>query len=156
MTKKTACTAQLKLCPFKTSSERVFSQAAKSRRDTSLRQRVQILDERSHCSIQTRHLRVGGIDQVVLIRSMSARSMTKSKMSRREIQRRIREDVPRPRSGRARPQQGILAELFVRRHLRLDQLRVGRGLVRIVASAHVDLDIAEAVLGEVLLEQRQR
>ena len=51
---------------------------------------------------------------------------------------------------------GSRPELLIGRNLRLDELGVRRGLGGIVAAAHVDFDVAEAVLREMVLEQLQR
>jgi hypothetical protein len=39
--------------------------------------------------------------------------------------------------------------------LRLDELRILRGLCRIVPTTHIDLDIAEAVFGKMILQKRE-
>jgi hypothetical protein len=62
----------------------------------SLPQRVQIFHERRDCPIQPLHLGIAGLDQVVLIRSVRARSMTQSEMPGRQFQGRIGEYIARP------------------------------------------------------------
>src|SRR5208283_3243969 len=118
----------------------------------SLRQRVEVFHKRSHRAIKPRDLRVCRVDQVVLIRSVRAGAMAEAEVSSRKIQRSVGEDVSRPRTCRTRPQQGILAELLIGRHLRLDELGVRRGLVGIVAAAHVDFDVAEAFLRQIVFQ----
>src|ERR1035438_646033 len=116
-----------------------------------LGQRVEILDEGAHSSIDPCHLRIGGIDQVVLIRSMCAGPVPCSKMSGGKIERFGSEDESGPGARGSRPQHGIQTQLAVSRGLRLDELRVLRGLCRVVATTHIDLDVAKAVFGKMLL-----
>src|SRR5208283_3640206 len=118
----------------------------------SLGQRVEILHERAHRSLHPCNFWIAGIDQIILIRSMRAGPVSQPEMSRRKAKRRGGEDVSRPGAGGAGPELGIQAELAVSRDLRLDELRILRSLRRIVASAHIDLDIAKAVFGEVILQ----
>src|SRR5690242_6549153 len=77
-------------------------------------------------------------------------------LSGREAERRAGEAHARPRAGETRPEQRLDALSLVRRDLRLDELRVGVGLGGIVSAAHVHLDVAKAVLREVLLQQLER
>src|ERR1039458_7751523 len=99
-----------------------------------LSQRVQILDEGARSSVNPRNLRVAGIDQIVLIRSMGTGPVPCSKMSGGKIERFGSEDVSRPGARGSRPQHGIQTQLAVSRGLRLDELRVLRGLCRVVAT----------------------
>src|SRR6202142_2833147 len=120
-----------------------------------LGQRVEILDEGAHSSINPRNLWIGGIDQIVLIRSMCAGPVPRSKMSGGKIDRFGSEDESGPGTSGSRPQHGIQTQLAVSRNLRLDELRILRGLCWIVAATHIDLDVAEAVFGKMLLQKRQ-
>src|ERR1035441_10195692 len=78
-----------------------------------LGQRVEILDEGARGSVNPRNLRIGGIDQIVLIRSMGTRPVPCSKMSGGKIERFGSEDVSRPGTGGSRPQHRIQAQLAV-------------------------------------------
>ena len=120
-----------------------------------LRQSVQVLDKRSGRAIDARNLRVGRLDDVVLVGRVRTRAMSHTKMSRRQAERQIGEDVAWPRTSRARPHHGIFSQLLVGCHLSLDKLGIGRRLVGIIAAAHVDLDVAEALLREIVLQQLQ-
>src|ERR1035441_7483542 len=122
---------------------------------SALCQSVEILDEGAHSPINPRNLWVGGIDQIVLIRSMCPGPVPHSKMSGGKIERFGSENVSRPGAGGSRPQHGIQTQLAVSRNLRLDELCILRGLCRIVAATHIDLYIAKAVFGKMLLKKRQ-
>ena len=73
-------------------------------------------------------------------------------MTRGQAQRRIGEDIARPGARATRPQLRVVPELAIGRELRADQPAVGVGLRRVVAAAHVGLDVCEAALGEVRLQ----
>src|SRR6266496_3597459 len=122
---------------------------------SALCQSVEIRDEGADRSINPRNLWVSGIDQIVLVRSMCPGPVSHSKMSGGKIERSGSENVSRPGAGGSGPQYGIQTQLAVGRNLRLDELRILRGLCRIVAATHIDLYIAEAVFGKMLLQKRQ-
>src|ERR1035441_10562189 len=116
-----------------------------------LGQRVEIFDEGAHRPVNPRNLRVAGIDQIVLIRSMGAGPVPCSKMSGGKIERFGSEDESGPGARGSRPQHRIQTQFAVSRGLRLDELRILRGLGWIVATTHIDLDVAKAVFGKMLL-----
>src|SRR5207302_11067550 len=66
------------------------------------------------------------------------------------------EDVSRPRSRAARQNDGINSLAAIKSHLRTDERSVGGSAVRIVASSHVDFDIAESVLGKMGFQRGER
>src|SRR5271169_4104053 len=86
---------------------------------------------------------------------MCACPVSHSKMSSRKIESFGSEDVSWPGTGGSRPQHGIQTQLAVSRNLRPDELRILRGLCRIVSTTHIDLYITEAMFGKVLLQKRQ-
>src|SRR5437870_13344448 len=66
------------------------------------------------------------------------------------------EDVSRPRSRAARQNDGINSLAAIKRHLRTDERSVGGSAVRIVASSHVDFNIAKAMLGKMGFQRGDR
>src|SRR5579872_5472961 len=119
---------------------------------SSLSERVQVFHERGDGTVESAHLGVGRLDQVVLIRGMRTGPVSESEMTGGQAKRRIGEDVSGPGARRARPQLRIEAELAIGRQLGLDEPAGGIGLGWVVAAAHVDFDVAEAVFGEMGLE----
>src|SRR5690349_22991059 len=87
---------------------------------------------------------------------MRAAAVTKPEMSRRKFERFSGEDITRIRPGTARPREWVDSKLFVSGDLRFDQRRVGRRTSRIIAAAHVYFVFAEAALGWLRLNRRQR
>src|SRR5579862_1666339 len=83
---------------------------------------------------------------------MGSRPMTETEVTRWKIERRTREHEAGPGSRTARPEFRIEPQFVVGGDLRADQSAVRIGLSRIVPTAHIDFDVAEAVLGEVCLQ----
>src|SRR6516165_12243459 len=107
-------------------------------------ERVQVFHERCDRAIQPLHLRVGRLDEVVLVGRMRAGAVSHAEVARGQAERCVGEHAPRPGPGRARPQQRIDTELPVRPELCLYEAAVRIRLGRVVAAAHVGLDVAEA------------
>src|SRR5437763_1689767 len=72
------------------------------------------------------------------------------------MKRRAGEGDARPRPSEPWPEQRVDPRLAIARRHRANQRRVGRRLGGIVAAAHVHLDVTEAVLREVLLQELER
>src|SRR5579863_1807770 len=70
-------------------------------------QSIEILNQRTHRSINALNLWIRRIDQIVLVRSMRAGSVSQPKVSSGKIERFGSEYVPGPGTSRSRPQPRI-------------------------------------------------
>src|SRR5579863_1025806 len=87
---------------------------------------------------------------------MGTGAVSETKLQRRKAERRTREPVSRPGAWVARQDLGRVAEPAISREHRLDEAAVRIRLRRIVAAAHVDLDVTEAMLLQVRFELGER
>src|SRR5262249_23737455 len=85
--------------PYFTSSDGRMIAPLQSRALGRSRHLVEVLDVRSHAAIDTLHLRIGRLNDVILVRRMSAAAMAQPEVPGRQAEWRIREHVARPGSG---------------------------------------------------------
>src|SRR3972149_4770424 len=107
-------------------------------------------------AVHARHLGVRRLDDEILIRRMRAVPVSQAELPGREPERCSGEGDAGPGAREPGPEDRIDPQLTIGGDLRLEQLRVRRGLGGIVAAGHAYRDVAKAVLGQVGLEQRQR
>src|SRR5688572_3662522 len=119
----------------------------------SSRERVEKIHVRLHRPVDSRHLGIARLDDVVFVRRVGPAPMAQPENAGRHPERLTGERHPGPRAGQPGPEQRIDPRLPVGCHHRLDQLRIRIGLGRVVAPGKLHLDVAEAVLGQVRLEQ---
>src|SRR5262249_37641732 len=59
----------------------------------SLRQFVEIFDKRHHCAVESLYLRVGRLDDVILVGRVRAAAVTEAEMSGRQFERLAGENI---------------------------------------------------------------
>src|SRR2546427_7856471 len=87
---------------------------------------------------------------------MCAAAVSHAEMTGGEMQWIAGENVSRPRSRATRQNDGIDPLAAIKSYLRANQRRSGRSAVRVVASSHVDFDIAKAMLGKMGFQRGER
>src|SRR5579872_117247 len=116
----------------------------------------EILDLRTHGAVESLNFGVGRFDDQVLVRSMRTVTVSKSKVTGRELQRLTSKDISGPGAGESRPEDWLNSVTAIEGSLRLNERRVLRRGGRIVASRHIHFDVAEPAFGEVRFNGRQR
>src|SRR5438067_1641120 len=113
-------------------------------------------DVRGHGAVPVGELRVRWLDDEVLIGCVRAAAVPKTEVPRRETQRLARERIARIAAGDPWHDRRCDAELSEHLDLRLDQGCVEGCVRRVVATARLHLDVAEAALREMRLQLRDR
>src|SRR6202167_968912 len=109
----------------------------------------------THRPINALHLRIGRVNQVILIGRVGAFAMSQSEMASGQAQGIAGEDVAGPRSWTARQNDRIDYGTSIYLYFGFDDSGVGGGAVGIVAARHIDLYVAKSLLSEVRLQGRQ-
>src|SRR5947207_949890 len=85
------------------------------------RQFEEVFGEREHGAVQTLDLRIGGLDDIIFVRSMGAAPVAQPEMAGRELERFAGEQIAGPGTGHSRPEQRINPMTAVHRDLGPDQ-----------------------------------
>src|SRR5437763_2821929 len=76
------------------------------------RKLVKVLRKRKDRPVHSLHFRIGGLDDVIFIGSVSTAAMPETEMPRRQFQRFAREDIAWIRTGVPRPHHGVDSGAF--------------------------------------------
>src|SRR5438270_8444922 len=107
---------------------------------------------RPHRAIYSLHLRITGLDHVILIGRMRSAAVTETEVTGRQMQWLASENISRPRTCKPGKHDGINAGVLVHRLRRANDSRIRRRAGGIVSAGHVHLDIAETMVSQMCFQ----